>query len=491
MIAELVVVLAALGGGCALLRTAGIRDWGLLPLGFLAGVCLMIGVGFVQVATGLPTAPEITLAVVLGAPVAWWIAAWRRGRDVRVWPPAAVASVLAVAAAVAVLREARMLKWHSDSLTYLMAGRLIAEGDYRSTASTELLTTRVLGVPLLHAPADLGGALYLRSVTPLLAAATLAAVVWFVRRAGLGTGRFAAVAALAGLLLLTNNRVVFSFFYLNGHLLVAACVLLVAGSGWLLANGDTRRPALMIMQIIAVPVIVITRPEGFLLAALVLLPTAVSAHLPRRHRAAVLASFGGACLLFAALQLWVFLDRDTSVPPVVVGGAVVGAGALAAIPLLPRLGRGPRLLALAEAGLWLGLVALAVREPDTLRTSLRATYRNLFEGFGGYGLSIVVLVGLLLLAWLLSPPLRHAAHLRFPLTTFLPLCLVLAYLREGAYRAADADSMNRMLMHVVPLAVLFLFALLTGAGRDVEAAPREPAADDLAPAAEPQPAAVP
>jgi hypothetical protein len=504
MIAELVVTLLVLGGGCALLRVAGIRGWGLLPLGFLAGVLLMVGVGFVQVATGLPTAPTITLAVVFGAPVGWWIVSWRKGRDVGVSAPPAVAGVLAVAAAVAALREANMLKWHSDSLTYLMAGRLIAEGDYRSTASTELLTTRVLGVPLLHAPADLGGALYLRSVTPLLAAATVAAVVWFVWRAGqarLGYGRFAAVAALAALLLLTNNRVVFSFFYLNGHLLVAAGVLLVAGSGWLLASrtatsrdGDA---ALTTLQILAVPVIVVTRPEGFLLAALVLLPTVLSARVPRRHRATVAAVFGGATLLFAAFQLWVFLDRGTSVPPVVVGAAVLGAGALAAIPLLSWVAvgrRGPRLLAVAEVGIWLGLLALAVRDPDTLWTSLRATYRNLFEGFGGYGLSLVVLGGLLLLAWLLSPGLRHQAHLRFPLTTFLPLCLVLAYLREGAYRAADADSMNRMLMHIVPLAVLYLFALLTGAEQDAPAQPGAPAATgagEVRPAARPEPAAMP
>ena len=482
MIAESLVILLLFGGGCALMRVVGVRGWGLAPLGFLAGVCLLLAVGFLQVATGLPTAPAITLAVVFGGPVGWWILRWRAGRAAGVPVPLAVGSALAIVGAVAVLRAANMLKWHPDSLTYLMAGRLLADGDYRSTASTELLTARVLGVPLLHAPADLGGALYLRSITPLLAAATVAAVVWFLWRAGRGAvtpRRLAAVAALVALLLLTNNRVIFSFFYLNGHLLFAACVLLVAGGGWLLATRPDR--ALMTLQLLAIPGLVITRPEGYLAAVLVLLPTVLSARVPHRHRAAVTAVFGGTALLFATLQSWIFLDRDTAIPASVIGAAALGAAALAAIPLLGRATsheRGGRLLALGEAGIWLGLAALAIRDPDTLWASLRALYGNQIEGLGGYGLSITVLSGLLLLAWLLSPRLPHQAHLRFPLTTFLPFCLVMAYLREGAYRAADADSMNRMFIHVVPLAVLFLSALLTGTGNDTE---KEPAAESATP----------
>ncbi|MDQ7906254.1 hypothetical protein RB614_17210 [Phytohabitans sp. ZYX-F-186] len=470
MIAESLVVLLLLGGGCALLRTAGLRGWGLLPLGFLAGICLLLGAGFVQVATGLPTSPAITLAVVFGAPVAWWVVCWRRGRGVAVSVPLAAGSALAAVAAVAVLRDARMLKWHPDSITYLMAGRLIADGDYRSTASTELLSTRVFGVPLLHAPAGLDGDLYLRSITPLLTAATVAAVVWFLARAPrTGWWRVAAVAALVVTLLLTNNRVVFSFFYLNGHLLFAACVLLAAGGGWLLATAgpDRGEPALATLQLLAIPGIVIIRPEGFLAAALVLLPTVLSARVPRRQRVAVLAVFGGTTLLFAGFQIWFFLDRDAGLPASGIGAAALGAAALAAIPLLRRGTadrRGGWLLAAAEAGLWLALAALAVRDPDTLWTSVRALYRNQVEGVGGYGLSLTLLTGLLLLAWLMSPRLPHQAHLRFPLTTFLPFCFVMAYLREGAYRAADADSMNRMLMHVVPLAALYLAALLTTSG---------------------------
>ncbi|BCB90492.1 hypothetical protein [Phytohabitans suffuscus] len=487
MIVESLVILLVYLGGCAAVRAAGVRGWGLPPLGFVTGVCLLLGVGFVQVATGLPTTPAITLAVVAAAPVAWWVVRWRRGGDVAVSVPLAVGGAALVVGAVAVARDANLLKWHPDSIAYLMAGRLLAEGDYRSTASTELLATRVFGVPLLHAPADLGGELYLRSVTPLLAAATILAVVWFLGRAGLDRRRFVVAAGLAVLLLLTSNRVVFSFFYLNGHLLYAACVLLVAAGGWLLAtHPDRDARALMTMQLVAIPGLVVTRPEGFLSAALVLLPTLLSARLPRHHRATVLAVYGGTSLLLGAFQIWFFLDRDSGLPASAAGAAALGAAALAAIPLLartPAQRRAGLLLLGAEAALWLALAALAARDPETLWTSLRALYRNQVEGVGGYGLSLTILTALLLLAWLLSPRLPHQAHLRFPLTTFVPFCLVMAYLREGAYRAADADSMNRMLIHVVPLAVLFLFALLTLTSEDTGKDPRPEAT-----AAPPEPA---
>ena len=51
--------------------------------------------------------------------------------------------------------------------------------------------------------------------------------------------------------------------------------------------------------------------------------------------------------------------------------------------------------------------------------------------------------------------------LRFPLTTFVPFVFLMAYFREGSYRVGLADSLNRMIMHVVPLAILLLLILVT------------------------------
>jgi hypothetical protein len=496
VIAELVTVLAVFVGGCALLRALGLTGWGLAPLGFLAGVGMLLDVGFLQLITGVPTLPVITLAVIVVLPVAWLLVRWRRGHEVRLPVPATITAVVLLVVAVAALRAANLFKWHQDSLEYLKAARLLAEDGYRSTASTNLLVERVLGVPLLHAPADLSGELYLRSITPLLCAAMLAAVVWFLRvgmaavsgpasTAGRtpGNRRGVALIALAVVMLMTNDRVLYNAFYLNGHLLTATMILLIAVGGWLLSTWDEApRGALMALQLLAVPALVISRPEGLALALLAVLPSVLSRRIDRRHRTALLATLAVSITAFAGFQAWVYHDRGTAIPVSVTVPVLAGLLTLLAVPL-PRLDfvyrHADRLLWSAEAFMWLALLAYTVHRPGVLYHSLKNTYINQVRGTGAWGLFVVLLCVLLLGAMLLLR-VPYQAHLRFPLTTFVPLVLVLAWVREGAYRVGDADSLNRMIMHVVPLAVVYLLLLLT-VGRlpagPVDAAAEEPAAE--------------
>ena len=46
--------------------------------------------------------------------------------------------------------------------------------------------------------------------------------------------------------------------------------------------------------------------------------------------------------------------------------------------------------------------------------------------------------------------------LRFPLTASIPMFLLFAFLRGSPYRVGETDSLNRMLIHIVPLAILFV-----------------------------------
>jgi hypothetical protein len=469
MFVELVSVAAVLLGGCALMRTVGIRGWALPPLGFLAGLCVQIVIGFVQVVTGLPTTPVLTLVLTVALPTAWWGARFVRGHDVRVSIPHAVGCLAALAAVVVILRAANLVKWHTDSQRYLMAGRLLADDAYRSVMSTHDLTKRLIGLPLLHAPANLVDEYYLRSLTSLLAASTLAALVWFflvgVRDGAGGSDRrrVALFAVLGIVLLLSNNRYVFSFFYINAHLLVAALLLVIVGSGWLLASERRTVPAnaLMLMQVLAIPALVVTRPEGQLMAGLALLPTVLSGQIPWRHRAIAVAALGISTAAWHGFMAWAHLQRGAEVPITVWGMVPAGAALLAGILVLrwryvvawPR-----QVLWAVEVSLWLALLALAVRQPDVLRDSIVATYQNLVLGSGRWGLSVVGLAGLVLAALVLFQ-VPGQQYLRFPLTTFIPVAFLLAYLREGAYRVGYGDSLARMTMHVVPLAVLYVIAV--------------------------------
>lgn len=493
MVVELLSVGAVFIGGCALLRTLGIRGWALPPLGFLAGLCLQIAIGFVQVVTGLPTTPVLTLALTAALPVTWWAVRLFQGRDVRVSIPYAAAYLLALSAAVVVLRAANLVKWHTDSQRYLIAGQLLAEDTYRSVMSTHDLTKRLIGLPILHAPANLVDEFYLRSITALLAAATLAALVWFFVT-GVRTGdrtpdrrQVALFAGLAVALLLTSNRYIFSFFYLNGHLLMAAFLLVVVGSGWLLARPSLSvpAPALMTMQVLALPALVVLRPEGQLMAGLALLPTLLSQRISWRHRAVAVATLAVSTMAWHGFMAWVHLQRGAEVPVTVWGMVPAGAALLVAIPALrwrflvawPR-----QLLWAIEAGLWLVLAAFAVRESDVLRRSVSATYQNLVGGAGRWGLSVVFLA-ILVLAALVLFRVPDQQFLRFPLTTFIPVAFLLAYLREGAYRVGYGDSLARMTMHVVPLAVLYVIAVTVASRSGATSGEPGPAAAALDPGA--------
>jgi hypothetical protein len=468
VIPELLSVVAVLAGGCLAARAAGIRGWVLPALGLVAGVSLQLAVGLLQVVTPLPTSPALTLAVTFAAPAAWWALRWRRGDDVRISVPHAAGLLAVLAVVVAVLRAANLAKWHTDSFMYLMAGELIADGRYASDVSTYLLTARTLGVPLLHAPAHLGGDYFLTSIHALLAAATLAIVIWLLRR---GLAYAAAPAALTtfavlgGVLLLTNNRFVFSAFYLNGHLLVALLLLVIAGNGWLLARGvvpaDAPPRALIMLQAVAIPALVISRPEAAMLAVLALLPTWLAGQVRARHRMVTVATLGAANTVWQGFVAWIHLARDAPLPLTTIGSLALGVLLLAAIPLLRRPLR-VWLLWAAEGGLWLALLGfVAARGPANLLESAGATAVNVLYA-GRWGLSVLILI-LLVLGVLLLSRVPHLTYLRFPVTTFVPLGFLLAYLRDIPYRIGFGDSLSRMFMHVVPLAVLYVIAAMAAA----------------------------
>jgi len=81
-------------------------------------------------------------------------------------------------------------------------------------------------------------------------------------------------------------------------------------------------------------------------------------------------------------------------------------------------------------------------------------------GLGGWGVSMVVLAGLVAAAALLTnAPAR--IFIRFPLTSFVPVAFILAYLREDSYRVGITDSLNRMIFHILPVAVLFVASVAT------------------------------
>lgn len=472
MIVEVATALAIFVGGCAFVLAAGLTGWAVPALGYLSGVALVIGIGFLQLLSPLPSHPALTLALTLALPTAWWIVQRRRGGGAAVpWWCMAI-GVACIVGLVAVLRLANLVKFHWDSTRYLLVANLLADGTFSAGANSELLTKRLIGVALFHAPARLHGEEYLRAATPLLALATLATLVWFFQqgaRRWCDSGQIALFAGLGVLLLATTNRFVFHAFYLNGHLLVGAFFLVVVACGWLwVVRAEVPASGLVALQVVALPAMVLTRPEAPLLAIIALLPVLLSRHVPVRSRTALLVALGTATVLWYGMAVVILTRHGEPIQASIYGLLAFGAGILVVPVLLrrPALTRRPLVvLGLAEVALWVALVGLSIRQPGLLRDSVRAELQNLVVGSGGWGLSLILLAGLGLIAVALVRTPGQTA-LRFPLTTFIPLAFVFAYLRDEAYRTGYYDSLNRMVIQVVPVLVLgIIVAMASGSWR--------------------------
>lgn len=465
--ATALLILSLVGWLLANDRDAG-DGWRLavaLPLG-AAAFCT---VELVLLSTTLPIArPWWALWLTLLLAVAVAVARRRDGDPSRFVAPDMRALWLFVGAGVVTLvltAVVPLANVSADSFRYLTMSPLLGEdGDTSRTAAFTLLT-RSLSVSALHALAEpeLG---YLRAFGPLVALSGLASLHLLVREGTptLDPWTRRALGVAAVVLLLTNHRFLFSAFYLNGHMLFAVWVLLLAGIGWRAVRDPGSATPMSALAAVALSVATtVVRPEGALVVGLVLLPVLVDVGISLRWRQSVLAAFGAGIVLWHAAVLslkWV------DVPASVWGMTALGVGCILAVGLLQLLdGRlGSRPLVVAYGLLWLATAVLGVRSPEILRTVAGPTLRNvLWDGL--WGTSLVLLAVLLVVAVALRR-VRGEPVLLFPLLSFVPLAVLLAFLRGGGYRVGPGDSLNRMLLHVLPLAVL---ALAVTAGGDPRA----------------------
>lgn len=466
MIVESWAIVSMLAGGSLVMRTLGLRGWAVPAFGMLMGAALHVTVMLVQVLTPLPTTPILTLTAVAVGPLAWWLWRLRRGDDVRMAPWAVAAVSAGALATVAAMRAAHLVTWHGDSVFYVLSGSTLASGEFYGAMWNEYFEKRPLAVPALHSPAALQGEYYLAAVTPLIALAMLAVLVWLLRRAleAQVSPRYLAIfAALGVAFLLTSNRAVFHYFYLNGHLLTGAMVLAAVGAGWLLVRGSPQQAPLVAVMLAATSTVVLTRAEGALTMALALAPVVLSTSVPRRTRRLLVAWLGAVMIAWFGFGVWVSWHHGepysfSTLAQVAAGVAFVALTAWVGTPGWDR--RRRMLLWLAEALLWLLVAVLALREPSILVDSVAATVANQM-GPGKWGVTIMAIAVAVVLVGA-TRRLAEGIALRFPITTFIPLVLALAYLREGSYRVGMYDSLNRMWMQVLPLAVLFVVASLAG-----------------------------
>lgn len=429
-----------------------------LPLGAAAYVSVMT----VLVATRLPVARP-AVGLVITAIIAAVLAVTHPSslrvapRSLLLWGAGALVVVVVVWGTVTL---GGYVSVTGDSLRYVVvAGLLDRFGDLSVGQLGTLWEKRGLATGALHGLAA-GDRSFLAGLTPLFAISVLAILWSAIQQSGRAVDRRIALAVGIGALLLlaTIERFLFHALYLNSHMLVAAWLLLLQLQVLRMLRSRSLPWGGVVAVLLLSTSIIVARPEGPLLVGLVLLPALVTRDVTVATRrwlalAIALPSIAWPGLGLGAERLAQGEPLRTSVLGLV-GLGVVALVLAAAMPLVDRIPR-PRATLLWLHGLVWGVLALsAVRDPGILYYSARATFRNIsFAGGWGSALLIIALLLVVAFAVVTWPGNRPLA---FTLMTFVPLGMMLAYLRDGSFRVGPGDSLNRMLMHLLPIAILAL-----------------------------------
>jgi hypothetical protein len=462
MIIEMISILAILIGGVAFVNINRLSGPPSLYIGFITGIAIYITIGAIQVISGMPTSPILTLIVTATLPGSWWLYHKIKGKYLSLEFMQIIKALCLIFILVAIFRYMKLTSLTPDSFYYLTVSSLLFSENI-SFAQPFTLLTRLLAVPLIHSPANYSGEFFLPSITPILAISTALSLAWFCQeglRGKLNNLILIRVFSIVALgLLISNNRFIFHTFYINGHLLNAALILFISGGAWfLISQANVPRISLYKIILVAIPALVVTRPESSLYAVLALLPLLFSKGVPFNQRIFPLIILGFSITAWHGFLLLEYSRSNIEPNSSVVWMLFLGIALIILSPIIAWLKIERRFLHIlyaSEAGLWLALALVAVKAPRILYSSLLAAIENIVFGAGGWGISLIML-GIIFLIVIILTKAPNRIFLRFPLTTFIPLSLLLAYIRGSSYRVGYGDSLNRMLLHILPLAILFI-----------------------------------
>lgn len=415
-------------------------------------------------------APNYAVAALAAFTAAVTVVRWRkltRGRVLLV----VTLGVAGVFAASIVFQALNLTRISSDSIAYLRISSLLREtGDLSSVYPPKDLFERQLFVPLMHVAANGSGSFLIPSITPLMGLSGLGAFAWFgnhlLRRSEVRRSTRAMLLGAAMMLLLSTDRVLYFMLYINSHITFATYLfLLVVGLYLMVEHDDTRWRVLIPLSMIP---LLLSRPEAGLVVALAALPV-----LSRRS-----TSPGTRWLLtwtfVATIGLWVGIGirpRLAGSEDAVRSGAE-GILAVAALILLltlaTRIDRLGHMLEFIPQATIIGLVGLvglmAMAKPELMAASFHAMRQNLILGEGHWALTWVAMTVSVTFAIAVGG-LRGWSIWLTPVLGYVPLLLALSYLRGEAYRVATRDSANRMMMHVLFVALLYVISAVGSRSR--------------------------
>jgi hypothetical protein len=392
-----------------------------------------------------------------------------RSYSLRFRPRPLVAGAL-IAASLTALVSVVALNLHTtrfttDSFGYLMSASALDQTGGLDGIDNLRLVKQQAAVPLIQAIGWASGTVYSPVLSPLFGATTLAAIGWLatrsMRRDKVKMTWQIGLLASAGALLMTTNRFVFNLTYINGHMLLAMMLLVGVGLVWLgVVEGEHR---FFYVSSLAFAAAAITRAESLIVVALFLIPFLSTQQLALRDRLVVTMPVSILAFTWfgvvlpphareAGLSLSHLIGNVAIAALLAVFASIAGVRGLRRfVPLVPWL---------AVAGTLLILAIYVQSDPSLFLTSVNAMAANAaFWGFWGF---FWFIVPTLLIAAILSSNVDEDHLWTFGLSGFFLFIPVAGYLRGSAFRIGGGDSANRMLLHIVPMVILFI---LVAAGR--------------------------
>jgi hypothetical protein len=434
-----------------------IAPWGAVFLAPIAATAISTLSGLLLVAAG---SYSVVLSGALTTIVAVTIVSLTAARRMVTgrWMAGSTVGAVALATVVAfVAWQVPMVRFTSDSYHYLMSALALTRSGTLEGVVDAYLLKRQLATPLLHTLGVLTGRGYVSFWTPLLGVATFGTMTWLgvtgLRLMSVPRRWRWAILVPVLALVLTTNRVLFHFFYINGHMLFAGLLLAGVGLGWFAVR--TNEWTLLLPASMMFGALIPVRPEAAIGVGVFLVAFLSSSQIPVRWRWVLLAPTVVATLVWDGLVLPRLLSEpslDLMKSPL--AEIVVMMGLVALIVAggsrsLPRFVPAAPWIVVGSLAVILGI--FVVRDPQIL-----------IDTIGGMSVSLGV-TGLWGVFWLVMPLLAVGAaivgfsndrYIFFGLASFVLIIPILAYLRGSPFHDGPGDSANRMMMHIVPLLVL-------------------------------------
>lgn len=373
---------------------------------------------------------------------------------------AAVLAAAAIVAAITGFLEPTVIGSGQDPRWYVAIGQQIAQFGGLDLSLRAQFATRPFLLPFLTSVAAGAGQNYFTFVEPLCGVSAVALVVVFGRRL---TGPGSLLPVLAAAALASTAPFLWSAVYLNPHAAFAA--LLLAATGCVLVAGRDGDGRWLLPFTICASVLALTRVESGLVICGLLVVVLALPGIALRQRVAAVAVVASVHALWQVFVLVsTFGHGGLTVYQIALFGVAPGLVAATGIALMILAIRLPALAETLAARLPMAFVlanlaALATHEMLWPYSVLRAlTIAIVFIVDPDSGFAPVAVLGLgsavIGLCGFASPSVRRLGVVIFG---FLATVLVIA--AHTPYQAPTiVDSVNRMLLHVIPLVALCLAA---------------------------------